>query len=142
MGHSSVSALPEPELFKQMIQEVLDLPKPAYKSRFLVHVGKKMYFIWAQDVAFFHSKAGLTYLVTRDGGQRYLVDESLNELEKALDPAIFHRISRNTIVQIEALDVISPFENGRLKIGIGAAKGELLVVSRERVSGFKNWINQ
>ncbi|MGY6559874.1 MAG: LytR/AlgR family response regulator transcription factor [Nitritalea sp.] len=139
---ASENAIADPEQLKQMIQEVLAPPPPTYKSRFLVHVGKKMHFVWAQDVSFFHSKAGITYLVTRDGGQRYLVDESLSELEKNLDPAVFYRISRNTIVHIGALNVISPFENGRLKIGVGTADGEQLVVSRERVSGFKNWVNQ
>lgn len=72
-----------------------------------------------------------------------LIDYSLNELESSLlDPMKFYRVNRSMIINLDSLVEIRPYHNGRLVLGMNSKSEEAIVVARERVNEFKNWINQ
>jgi two-component system LytT family response regulator len=82
-----------------------------------------------KDVIYWGSDGGLTKLYS--AGQSYLMEPTLIELERRLDPAVFCRISRTVIVN---LDYVS--EVNMLLGGYGEAllkTGERLGVSRRRL---------
>ncbi|MBN2669803.1 MAG: LytTR family transcriptional regulator DNA-binding domain-containing protein [Bacteroidales bacterium] len=87
----------------------------------------------------FYSKDKSTYLFTE---KEYPIDESLDKIIALLSPRQFLRISSQYIISIHAIKDIISHNNSRLKIVIQAKSLEPLVVSREKVSAFKEWLQQ
>ncbi len=113
--------------------------KPA-KSRFMVKVGEKIRTIMVEDILAFYSFEKTTYLHTSTH-RDYIIDYSLEELESMLNVNRFFRISRKYIVSIEACSQIIAWSNSRLKIVIEGIDDQKIVVARERVREFKNWLD-
>lgn len=113
--------------------------KETYKERFLVKTGQQLAFLSNTDIAFFRSGDGLTQAFTFSG-KKYFVENTLEELERLLNPRDFFRISRNMTLRIDGISKILPHLNGRLKIETNPAAPEDIFVSRERVSEFKAWL--
>ena len=114
--------------------------KGRYKSRFMVKVGEKIRTIMVDKILLFYSFERSTYLHT-DTHRNYIVDYSLEELEHMLDPGEFFKISRKHIVSIEACAQIYTWSNNRLKIVIEGLDDQNVVVARERVREFKDWLD-
>jgi DNA-binding LytR/AlgR family response regulator len=113
---------------------------PSYKYRFLVKSGTQLQVLLVETVAYFHSSDSLTQATDRSG-RRFFVDNTLDELERLLDPKLFYRISRNHLVHITAIKRAEPHLNGRLKLHLEAAVPAAdFYVSRDRVAGFKLWL--
>ena len=70
-----------------------------------------------------------------------MIDSTLEVLEQDLDGANFFRISRKFIIPLKAIKEILVHSNSRLKIILPTYKEDEVVVSREKVSDFKTWIN-
>jgi DNA-binding LytR/AlgR family response regulator len=76
-------------------------------------------------------------------GKDYGVDSSLEELQGMLDPRKFFRINRECIVNIDAITLMHSYSSSRLQLTLkGAEKSDLFIVSREKVSDFKKWIDR
>ncbi|MCS5489138.1 LytR/AlgR family response regulator transcription factor [Algoriphagus limi] len=132
------------KLNQELIEKLLTIyQSKTYKKRFLTKLGNKFVFIPVENIAYFYSEDGLTFLVEGDSSTRYIIDHSLNELESdLLDPLKFYRINRSMIIHLDSLVEIKPYVNGRLELAMNAKAQETMVVARERVNEFKNWINQ
>ena len=114
-----------------------------YKKRFLTKTGNKIRFVPVEDVAYFYAEGGVTYLVETNTAKKYIVDFSLSDLENhLLDPMRFYRINRSMIIHLDSLIEMKPYFNGRLMLYMSTASETDIVVARERVNEFKNWINQ
>jgi DNA-binding LytR/AlgR family response regulator len=111
-----------------------------YKSRFMVRVGEKIRTIQVEDILAFYSFEKTTYLHTSTH-RNYIIDYSLEELESMLDESRFFKINRKYIVSIEACSQIIAWSNSRLKIDIEGIDDQKIVVARERVREFKNWLD-
>lgn len=131
-------------LNQKLIENLLNNYKSkTYKKRFLTKSGNKFVFVPIENIAYFYSQDGMTYLVESSSSTRFIIDHSLNELESdLLDPLKFYRINRSMIIHLDDLVEIKPYLNGRLALSMNTKSGDSLVVARERVSEFKNWINQ
>jgi DNA-binding LytR/AlgR family response regulator len=70
----------------------------------------------------------------------YAIDYTLDQLEDLLDPAQFFRINRKFIVSFTAISDIISYSNSRLKVKLNSNKSDDLIVSREKVQGFKKWL--
>ncbi|MEO6038892.1 MAG: LytTR family DNA-binding domain-containing protein, partial [Saprospiraceae bacterium] len=111
----------------------------AYKDRFLVKTGQQLTFLAAADIAYFQSADGLTQAFTF-AGKKYFVENTLEELERLLDPRDFFRVSRGLTLRLNAIRKILPHLNGRLKLELSPASPAEVFVSRERVGEFKAWL--
>jgi len=97
-------------------------------ARFLVKSGAHYLVVGETKVLFFNSEGGFTLMVA-EGGQ-FWMDPSLNELESRLDPARFFRVSRSTIVSLNAVAELHPMPGGS---GEAVLKtGQKIEVSRRR----------
>ena len=115
----------------------------SYKKRFLVKIGNRFTFVPTEKVSFFYSENGVTYMVESNSSQKYIVENSLNELQdKLLDPSRFYRVNRSMIINLDDVSTIKPYVNGRLILSLNTKSDYEPIVARERVSEFKNWINQ
>lgn len=113
----------------------------SYKSRFLVKVGEHLKMINCSDIAFFHSMEKSTFIRNTEG-RDYAVDQTLDQLELVINPSEFYRVNRSCIIGIKSIRDIVAYSNSRLKIVPTVKVDEDLIVSRERVSGFKEWLER
>jgi len=111
-----------------------------FKERFMVKIGDKINSITTKEILTFYSLEKSTFILTKEG-RKYIVDYSLEYLETILNPKQFYRINRKYIISIDACKNIISYTNSRLKIKIEALKNEEIIVSRERVSDFKKWLD-
>jgi DNA-binding LytR/AlgR family response regulator len=110
-----------------------------YKKRFTVKMGQHLKMINIEDAECFYSENKGTYIHTIEG-RDYLLENTLEQLENELDPAKFFRVSRKFIVSINAIKDIVVYTNSRLKIILPTYKDDEVIVSRERVNDFRNWL--
>jgi DNA-binding LytR/AlgR family response regulator len=112
----------------------------SFKKRFLGKVGQRLFFIDTNDIAFFQADNKVVYLADKEGN-RYVVDHTMEKLEELLDPQEFFRLNRRYIIRINAIELVKPYVNGRLKLVVkGAAQADDMVISRDRVAGFRQWV--
>ena len=110
-----------------------------YKKRYTIKVGQHLKIISSEDIECFYSENKATYLHTNTK-RNYLIDGALEQLLTELDPENFFRVNRTFIVQINAIKDIIAYTNSRLKIILDSYSETEIIVSRERVKEFKNWI--
>jgi DNA-binding LytR/AlgR family response regulator len=111
-----------------------------YKSRFLVKVGQSIHSIQIEAIHHFVTHESLTFLVGKVKG-KYPIDFTLDQLETLLDPKLFFRINRKIIIQINSIEKVDSYFNGRLAITSKLLEGDLRIVSRDRVNDFKKWLD-
>ncbi|MEK6495418.1 LytTR family DNA-binding domain-containing protein [Myroides odoratimimus] len=112
-----------------------------YKERFVVKVGTQIKIVMRSEVVCFYSENKASYVQTIEG-RNYIIDYSLEELEKMLDPRDFFRINRKFIISINSIKDIYAYSNSRLKLNLINLESEELIVSREKVNDFKKWIEK
>jgi DNA-binding LytR/AlgR family response regulator len=123
--------------YDKIIQSLTNYP--LYKSRFMGKSGSKFIFIETKEVSYFEADNKVVYLVRMDGS-RFLIDNTLEDLESLLDPQLFFRINRSIIIHVVSIAQVKPYLNSRLKAFIkNGVKLEEVIISRERVNEFKSW---
>jgi len=110
-----------------------------YKKRFSVKIGQQLKIISIEEIECFYSENKGTYLHTFDN-RDYLIDSTLEILEAEINPKEFYRISRKFIIPLKSVKEIQVYSNSRLKIILQTYKDDEVIVARERVSDFKEWI--
>lgn len=121
---------------KTMLMNPLDR---TYKKRFSVKVGQHLKLIATDDIECFYSENKGTYAYTADG-RNHLLDLSLDQLEADLEPEKFFRISRKYYVNIDAIKDMISYTNSRLQIKLNTFNEQEIIVARERVKDFKEWL--
>ena len=111
-----------------------------FKTRFTIKIGQRLKVISVEDIVCFYSENKGTYLHTNQN-RSYLLDSTLEQLESQLDPAKYFRVNRATIVKLDAIKDIIAYTNNRLKLSIKNYTKEAIIVSREKVKSFKQWLN-
>lgn len=111
-----------------------------YKKRFSIKVGQHLKLINIDDIECVYSENKGTYIYTSEG-RNYLLDQTLEQLEQDLDPHLFYRINRKFFVNINAIKDMVSYTNSRLQIKLKSYNEQVVIVARERVKDFKNWLS-
>ncbi len=111
----------------------------SFKRRFSIKIGQHLKLINVEDVECFYSENKGTYMATTDG-RSYLLDTTLEKLDAELDPDTFFRINRKFYVNINAINDMISYSNSRLQIKLNTFNELDIIVARERVKAFKNWL--
>lgn len=125
-----------PDLHK--LKSLLNLPAD-YRKRFTVPVGQHLKLIEVEDICCFFSENKGTYIHTCEN-RNYLIETSLDRLEPDLDPQMFFRVNRKFIIQLKSIRDIINYSNQRLEVKLDSFKDHQIIVSRERVKEFKEWL--
>lgn len=110
-----------------------------YKKRFSVKIGQHLKLVNIDEIECIYSENKGTYAFTKDK-RNYLLDHTLEQLEAELDPQLFFRINRKFYVNIHAIDNMISYTNSRLQIKLKTYNEQEVIVARERVKDFKNWL--
>lgn len=111
-----------------------------YKTRFVVKVGEHLKTVDVQNVRFFYTHDKATFCVT-DDQRTTILDFTMDQLEGLLDPAQFFRINRKYIVRASAIQDIISYTNSRLRLVLKGSTDNDIVVARERVQEFRDWLD-
>ena len=131
--------VPKPN--KHVFDKVLSTLTSDYKSRFLIKVGEHIRSLSVAQIQSFYSMDKSTYVLTSEN-RNYDLDYTLDQIETLIDPSKFFRISRKFIINIDYINDIISYTNSRLKVKLQGETGEEMIVSREKVKDFKNWLDQ
>ena len=123
----------------EQLLDSLPLSTRPYKTRFLVESGSQLLPLSVEQVAYFQSRNELTTLVARDN-RRFVLDYTLENLEKLLDPSHFFRANRQLLMHLSAVRRLHPHFNGKLKLDLHPEPTEEVLVSREKANAFKAWM--
>jgi DNA-binding LytR/AlgR family response regulator len=136
---------PASDNFKAIIESLVSgrsrEVKLQYRNRFLVKQGDKFIPISITDAAHFSFEDKLSFLNT-SGNKRYMLDYTLDELDKMLDPDIFFRLNRQYITSFAAVRSVHNYFNGKLKVYVDPAVSSGIIVSKNRANQFKQWLNR
>ncbi len=111
----------------------------SYRERFSVRVGQKIKTFATSDIGYFKSEGGFTSAFLYDG-YSYYVDLSLDALSNELDPKEFFRINRQMLVALDAIKEVHIYSTSRLKLDITPKPDDIVLVSIDKVTQFKKWL--
>jgi DNA-binding LytR/AlgR family response regulator len=132
--------LGKPQIDNDIYKDFLQLMKP-YKKRFLVKIGEQFKYINTEDIAYFMYDESFVFALTINS-KRFIIDQSIEMLEKLLNPEDFYRINRKMIISLKSIAQIHTYFNNRLKLLLKPDIQIDVIVSREKASDFKKWLNK
>jgi len=112
-----------------------------YRKRFLVKHAQKLLSIEMDRIAYFFSDDRLNFFKTFDD-KKYVIDYTMDEIENMLDPDQYFRINRAFMVSIKCIDQIHDYFGNRLKLNLKPTIDKEALVSREKVTQFKDWMGK
>lgn len=112
-----------------------------YRRRFLVKQGQRYLPVETETIAYFFVHERTVFFKTVDN-RRYIVDYNIEELQEMLEPARFFRVNRSFIVAAGAIHQLHDYVNSRLLLSLNPPVDEPVIVSREKVAGFKAWVGK
>ncbi len=112
-----------------------------YKTRFLVKLGERLVALNVDEVAYFQAEEKIVLLITKEG-KKYAVDYSLDELENLVSPDSFFRLNRQYIAHFQSIKTIHTYFNGKLKLELIPDIKQEVLISREKSSIFKEWLDK
>lgn len=111
-----------------------------YRERFLISFRDEMKVINANEVSHIGLVEGTTYLYTLCGKQ-YCLTQTLEELESQLNPERFMRVTRQYIVNVDAVDSLVAHFLGKMKLRLRYYKDTDIIISRAKVPIVKKWLD-
>ena len=82
----------------------------ARQLRFVIRQRGRLLFVWPQEIDRIESAGN--YVRLHCGKTSHLYRETLSQLERRLDPALFVRVHRSTIVNLERIRTVQPHFHG------------------------------
>ncbi len=113
----------------------------SYQTRFMVQVGNHIRSVEAAEIAFIYVKYKQVFIACKDG-TTWPFDNTMEYIEKRLNAQFFFRINRQFIVNRSGIEKMFNETRGRVKILTKPESKEDLIVSIDRASEFKKWLNQ
>lgn len=133
-------SLSEAPAINQLKNALNQLQQKTYKTRFMVKLGEHIKSITTSATEFFYAEGRNVYLYTTEN-RKFIIDFKLEELEELLDPELFYRVNRSYIINIEAIQDVIVYSNSRLKIIPKLEFDKEIIVSRDKVGPFKEWLS-
>ncbi len=125
-------------LVKELQQK---LQTKEYRKRFLVKHGQKLVSVEVEEIAYFFSDGRLNFFKTFDN-RKFVVDYTMDELNEMLDPDKYFRISRSFFISVNSVLQIHDYFGNRLILQLKPESDKEAIVSREKVTDFKNWLGK
>lgn len=112
-----------------------------FKERFLVKSGNHLIVIQMKDISYFFTSDGYTHLVTNQG-KKHIIDDSIETVQKEIDPQHFFRINRSMLISLSSIKKMEQYFNSRYILSLEPNFQDQVIVSRERVKEFKEWLEK
>lgn len=124
-----------------LIQQAMQMMTKQYKTRFIIKSGSKISSVPTEDILYFFSEHRTTYLKTKDL-KKHAIDYTLEQLEGLLDSQFFFKLNRKFMTAFPAIKEVVTYSNSRLKVELVDLKNEDVLVGRDKINEFKQWLDQ
>lgn len=112
-----------------------------YRERFLIpHRADEYLIVPVGNVSHITIRDGVVRLCTIDG-KTHVLNMTLEEAERQLDPQRFMRVNRQFIVSAAAVSKLSTFFLGKMRIHVAAFPDVEIIVSKDKVATVKRWLD-
>jgi two-component system, LytTR family, response regulator LytT len=125
----------------ELLLKNFETKRTEYKSRFLVKHKNSYVSISITEISYFYVDKELTYMMTFDN-HKYNLDQTLDKIAKLVDPKEYFRLNRQFLAGIKSIKSIDQYFNGRLKIKLNPEFPDEVLISREKATEFKNWLER
>ncbi|MDH6344001.1 DNA-binding LytR/AlgR family response regulator [Parabacteroides sp. PFB2-12] len=131
---------PESHSLSELIQSMNR--QKQYKNYFLIpNKGSKLLPLSTASIACFYIDNGVVKALSKKN-DTYTIPHTLEELTDSLDPTHFFRANRQYIIAKEAVKDMDYWFNGRLAINLIIPTKDKILVTKSRVSEFKEWFGR
>lgn len=111
----------------------------SYKTHFLVPVkGDRFVPVSVEQISYFYIDGGAVKAVTQSA-EMFDFQQTLDELAEQLNPRQFFRANRQYIIAHKAVTGVSLWFGGRMVLQLTPPTEEKVIISKARVSAFKDW---
>ncbi|MCG2462583.1 LytTR family transcriptional regulator [Flavobacteriaceae bacterium F89] len=111
------------------------------KNRVLTYSKNKLTSIKVEEISSIKTENSITSITCLDG-QKHTSSSSLDELYGSLDHQLFFRANRQNIISVKGIDEIFKYGNNQLKIKLVPPSSGAILISKNRVSEFKKWLDR
>jgi DNA-binding LytR/AlgR family response regulator len=127
----------------QLLQQLTPAPASAasFRDRFMIKQGQRLFSVGIEEVAYFFTRNKISFIKTFDE-REWMVDYTLDELDKMVDHRRFFRLNRQIIAELRAIDKVHLYFNNKLKLQLRPPFEEEVIVNREKASDFKVWLGE
>ncbi|WP_338873362.1 LytTR family DNA-binding domain-containing protein [Spirosoma sp. SC4-14] len=132
---SNTPALPT---FQRLLEQ---LSRPASPTSLLVYHRDSITPLSVSGILFVHYEEGVVSATTVTG-QRYVLSQTLDELEKLLSPHLFFRANRQFIIHRQSVQKGERYFGRKLIVKLTIPTTEPVIISKAKVSEFLNWLQQ
>jgi len=113
----------------------------SYQQNFLTQYRDKTLLIRAEEVALFSVYNETVYLYTFEG-KKHPLFKKLEYIESVCDPDQFFRINRQMLVNLKAVISFESYFNRKIALELNIKTEEPPIVSRLKVTAFKDWLEK
>ncbi|MFW6352305.1 MAG: LytR/AlgR family response regulator transcription factor, partial [Bacteroidota bacterium] len=121
--------------------EQMKKPEKDWKQRFVVHFGDKLKSVETSAIAYFMIIEKNTFLVTHQN-ESFGINYSLDQIIEFINPSRFFRVNRKYIVSFDSIKNMWSYSRSRVKLLLNPPASEDVIVSTDRSSAFKDWLDQ
>jgi len=112
-----------------------------YRERFLIpHRAEEFLIIPVSEVSHITIRDGVVRLCLLSG-KHHTLNMTLEEVEGQLDPQRFMRVNRQYIVSAAAVQKLSTYFLGKMRIHMAVSPDEEIIVSKDKVATVKRWLD-
>jgi len=134
----------KPVLQQTMLESIAQTMKAltrTYKERFMIKTGEHLRSVETSSILYFFSQEKASFCHTNEG-RSFILDFTLEQLEEMVDPLRYFRVNRQYLVSAAAIQDIISYTNSRLKLVLRDSTNKDIIVARERVQEFKDWLDR
>ena len=124
-----------PQILRELAASVRG-EHPEYPRRIAYRIGERITFLDLAAVTHFQALDKLTYAIA--DGRQHCVDQTITELERRLDPALFLRIHRSVLVNVDWVQDVNSWFAGKVVVTLKDPRHTQLTVARDRVRILKS----
>ena len=117
------------------VLEKLDERRKVYVHQVPVHSGKRILILPVESVLWFGVEYRLVYAHTEE--RAYMTNYTLRELEERLDPALFFRAHKSSLVNLKQVKEIVPWFGGRFKLVMRDQAASEVALSRAQARALR-----
>lgn len=126
--------------YQELLHEISKGEKK-YRTRFLISGATSYFKLDVKDIAWFSTENRVTTAFTFDG-KSHIVDQTIEKLEEQLNPDVFFRTNRSTIVHVDAIRKFENHFGGKLILRLVPPFGDAITISRLKATEFKEWVGK
>ena len=122
-----------PDLRQFMVQLAAAVrePQPEYLERVASRIGDRVELVEISRITHFFASDKLTWAATL--AKNYVVDHTIQELERKLDPRRFLRVHRSALVNVDYIHELHTWFAGKMLLRLKDQKRTEIPISRDRV---------